>query len=145
MMTHYTFSITYGSGRNKAVATVRVVENSTLFHLADALLHSIGFELDHAFGFHSSLKSPYDKNMEREYTLFADDGEGRLVSDTGVKKTQISDVFKPGDKMLFHFDYGDDWMFTVECLNVETTTSRKRKPEVLKIVGKFPEQYPDYD
>lgn len=144
-MTHYTFTLTFGSGRDKAVATVRVIEYSTLFELADALLWAIDFELDHAFGFHSSLKSPYDKKMEREYTLFADQGEGRMSSDTGVENTLIGDVFAKGTKMLFHFDYGEDWMFIVKCTDVETTSSRRRKPEKLDIVGEFPEQYPDCD
>lgn len=144
-MIHYTFKITFSSEQNKAVAKVRVIERSTLFDLADALLNAIGFDLDHAFGFHSSLKSPYDKNMEREYTLFADQGEARMASDTGVEKTLISEVFKEKDKMLFHFDYGDDWMFVVQCVAIEQTSSRKRKPEVLEVSGQFPEQYPDCD
>ena len=142
-MTHYTFSITLGSGQDEAVAKIRVIEKTTLFDLADALLDAIGFEPDHAFGFHSNLESPYDQNMEREYTLFADQGERRLASDTGVEKTWISSVFESGDRMLFHFDYGDDWMFIVECLEVETTANGKRKPEVLEMKGEFPEQYPE--
>lgn len=124
---------------------VRVVEQSTLFELADALLGAIGFDLDHAFGFHSNLKNAYDNDMEQEYTLFADQGEARLDHDTGVEKTFIGDVFDKGKKMLFHFDYGEDWMFIVECIEIETSTSRKRRPEVLKVVGRFPEQYPDYE
>ena len=144
-MTYYTFTITYGSGRNKAVATVRVIEQSSLFDLADILLEAIGFDLDHAFGFHSSMKSPYDRNMEREYTLFADQGEANHPTDTGVQNTLINDVFDKGDTMLFHFDYGDDWMFIVKCINIETTSSRKRKPEILNVEGEFPEQYPDYE
>ncbi|MEM9400776.1 MAG: hypothetical protein AAF984_11260, partial [Verrucomicrobiota bacterium] len=110
-MTYYTFTITFGSGADKAVAKVRVIEKTTLYDLADVLLWAIDFDLDHAFGFHSNLKSPYDKKMEREYTLFADQGDARLASDTGVENTLIGEVFEKKDKMLFHFDYGDDWMF----------------------------------
>lgn len=73
---------------------VRVIEKATLFDLADALLNAIGFELDHTFGFHSSLKSPCDKKMDREYTVFADQGDARMSSDTGVEKTLIGEVFK---------------------------------------------------
>lgn len=146
-MIHYTFSLTHGSGSEAAVVKVRMIADSTLFDLAEALLNGIGFDCDHAFGFHSDLKNPYAKNMRREYTLFADDGEGRIASDTGVENTGITEVFEVGDKMLFHFDYGDDWRFLVECVAVEEGVSRKRKPEVLEIVGEFPAQYeePDYD
>jgi hypothetical protein len=47
--------------------------------------------------------------------------------------------------MLLHFDYGDDWMFIVECLSIEDASNRKRKPEVLKLLDEFPEQYPDFE
>ena len=57
-MTHHTYSITFGTGKDKAVAKVRVVKTASLFELADVLLTAIGFDLDHAFGFHSSLKNP---------------------------------------------------------------------------------------
>ena len=83
--------------------------------------------------------------MKREFTVFADQGEGRLECDTGVKDTEVCDVFTEGEKMLFHFDYGDDWIFIVQCLSIEKTNSRKQKPEILEVVGTFPEQYPDYD
>ena len=65
-----------------------------------------------------------------------------MDSDTGVKKTFVSEVFNEKDKMLFHFDYGEDWMFVVMCETIEKTSNRKKKPEVLEIAGKFPEQYP---
>lgn len=37
-MTHYTFSLTHGTGKNKTVATVRVIETASLYELADILL-----------------------------------------------------------------------------------------------------------
>lgn len=143
-MTHYTFKLTYGKGKSAPTTKVRVLDRETLLNLADVLLDSVGFELDHAFGFHSSLKSPYDRNMEREFTAFADHGDANIDSDTGVENTDVSDVFKKGDKMLFHFDYGDDWCFLVQCISIEKTPSRKRNPEILEVIGEFPEQYPDY-
>lgn len=148
-MTHYTFALSYeisdffDSDEPTPVAKIRVIEDSTLFELADALLAAIDFDLDHAFGFHSDLRNPYAKNMEQEYTLFADQGEGRMPSDTGVERTYIHQVFQEGSKMLFHFDYGDDWHFLVQCPAIERTTNRKRKPEVVQISGNFPEQYPE--
>lgn len=140
-MTHYTFTLTHG----KATARVRVIDYYSLYGLADVLLEAIGFDLDHAFGFHSNLSNPYARNEVKEYTLFADQGEERLPSDTGVEETEVCDVFSEGETMLFHFDYGDDWMFHVTCTAIETTKSRKRKPEILSVEGTFPEQYPDYE
>ena len=139
-MTHYTFSLTY----DDAVAKVRVLESCTLFDLANILLTSIGFDMDHSFGFHSDLKSPYAKNMKKQFTLFADNGDKYIESDTGVESTEVRKAFKEGETLLFHFDYGDDWMFHVKCLSIESDSSRKKKPEILEVKGEFPEQYPEF-
>jgi hypothetical protein len=145
-MIHYTFKLTFETEETPgSTAKVRLVECSTLTELADVLLAAINFDLDHAFGFHSDLKNPYAKNMKREYTVFADQGDPRMASDTGVEDTTINDVFKERTRMLFHFDYGDDWMFLVECITIEKTPSRRRRPQILEVIGAFPEQYPDYE
>ncbi len=144
-MIHYTFKLTYNTGREPAVARVRLVEHATLFDLADTLTAAIGFDLDHAFGFHSDLKDPFAKNMECEYTLFADQDDARLTSDTGVENTKINEVFEEGDSMLFHFDYGDDWRFLIQCESIEMTRSTRKRPQILEVLGQFPEQYPDVE
>lgn len=138
-MLHYTFSITY----DDAVAKVKVLESCTLYELASVLLKSIGFDMDHSFGFHSDLKSPYAKNMKKQFTLFADNGDKSIESDTGVESTEVREAFHVGETLLFHFDYGDDWMFHVKCLAIESDSSKKKKPEILEVKGEFPEQYPE--
>ena len=140
-MIHYTFTISY----DKAQASVRLPGNAMLYDLAEALIDAVGFDLDHAFGFHSDLKNPYARDMERSYTLFADHGEPSIEGDTGVENTRVDQVFDANDVMLFHFDHGDDWRFLIECISIDETKSRKRKAEVLKVAGKFPEQYPDLE
>lgn len=67
------------------------------------------------------------------------------VSLMQIRVTEVNTVFSEGETLLFHFDYGDDWMFHVTCEKVETTKSRKRKPEILEVEGDLPEQYPDYE
>jgi len=62
-----------------------------------------------------------------------------------VKKTSIADVFsKPSQKMLFVFDYGDDWRFEVELVRTEPRQSTLSYPSVLQRVGKAPRQYSDF-
>lgn len=140
-MTHYTFVLK----SNEAQTKVRIINTASLFELADALLSSIGFELDHAFGFHSNLTRPHAPNQKKEYSLFADQGEGLVDHDTGVENTEINTVFSEGETLLFHFDYGDDWMFQVTCEKIETSKSRKRKAEILEVKGELPKQYSDYE
>ena len=138
-MIHYTFTISY----DKAQATLRLPGSAMLYDLAEALIEAVGFDFDHAFGFCSNLQNPYAKDMERTYTLLADQGEALRANDQGVVNTRVDQAFEKGEKMLFHFDYGDDWRFLIECIDIQNTKSRKRKAEILKISGTFPEQYPE--
>lgn len=69
-------------------------------------------------------------------------GEDAKEGDKGVVKTKIGAVFKPGKKMLFLFDYGDDWMFPVTCTG-EGEASVFKRAKILATTGKPPVQYPD--
>ncbi len=63
-----------------------------------------------------------------------------------VKKTSVARAFpKVGKKMLFLFDYGDEWLFRVEFTARGQKEPKRRYPKVLASVGKAPEQYPDPD
>lgn len=113
----------------------------SLYELAGFLIQTLGFDFDHAFQFCDNLKNPY-RSSER-YTLFADMGEGD--GEPGVKETKVADVFKARKKMLFHFDYGDDWYFLIQCTAVKESTAKRRFMKVLSTKGTPPEQYPDYE
>jgi hypothetical protein len=64
----------------------------------------------------------------------------------GVKGVSWQTAFLPQrPKMLFLFDYGDDWMFEVECLGISTPDPKQKYPAFLESKGKSPEQYPDWD
>lgn len=97
--------------------------------------------MDHAFEFCDNLKTPY-RSKER-YTLFADMGED--ADDPGVQRTLVSSVFRPKRKMLFHFDFGDDWYFLVTCTAVKESDAKRRFSKVLELKGSPPVQYPDPD
>ncbi|HSP43204.1 MAG TPA: hypothetical protein VLO11_10065 [Luteolibacter sp.] len=121
-------------------AELQMPATYVLGDLAHAILDAVGFDSDHAYGFYDNLKTPH-RSKER-YTLFADMGEEVDEGDLGVEHMPIDAVFKPGRKMLFLFDYGDDWRFSVTCMAGEETRAFKR-PKILSITGTPPEQYPD--
>lgn len=62
----------------------------------------------------------------------------------GVKSIAVGQAFGKGKKLLYLFDYGDEWRFIVECKKIEEGDSGKY-PRVLESKGEAPEQYPDYD
>ena len=137
MQTIFTFKIEHGDFS----ATIVQPAAQTLEMLAESILDAVGFDMDHAYGFHDNLKNPY--RSKEQYTLFADIGEETTEGDTGVRTTPLAAVFRPKKKMLFHFDYGDDWYFLVTCVKTEETKSKFRKPKIRDKQGTPPEQYPD--
>ena len=45
--------------------------------------------------------------------------------------------------MLFLFDYGDEWLFTVGLIGLGRREPKAAYPRVVKRVGEAPPQYPD--
>lgn len=116
----------------------------SLYDLAHAIVSVFGFNFDHAFGFYSKLTG-HIFNSPRKYLLFVDMGDTEDNA-LGVKKTKIAEAFpQPGAKMIFLFDYGDEWHFLVEVIGAGEREPKVRYPKLLKSVGKAPEQYPDPD
>jgi hypothetical protein len=122
-------------------AEVAIGGDCSLYQFAAFIIKTVGFDFDHAFEFRDNLKNPY-RSKER-YTLFADIGED--ADDPGVKKTPLSAVFRPRRKMLFHFDYGDDWFFLVTCAAVKESAAKKPFKKIVAAKGTPPVQYPDPD
>ena len=129
--------------RGRLYRDIELPSSGSLEDLAAAIVGAFGFDLDHAFGFYSSLGHRYHDAEER-YELFADLGQ----ADEGVRsvrRTKLSTAFpEPGKQMLFLFDYGDEWRFKVELIGL----GRKEKavyPRVVKRVGEAPRQYPDLE
>jgi hypothetical protein len=123
---------------------IEVESRKTLSDLAEAIVHAFGFDFDHAFGFYSKLKSQDVMRSQPKYELFADMGERTEAK--SVEKTRVADAFPDvGHKMLFIFDYGDDWRFVVEVIGLGRKVAKTRYPKVLKKVGKAPEQYGSWD
>ncbi|MCB1226615.1 MAG: hypothetical protein KDK99_12445 [Verrucomicrobiales bacterium] len=113
----------------------------SLYNLAEFILKTVGFRCDHSFEFCDNLKNPF-RSKER-YSLFADMGEEDDPNDLGVHNTPVSTVFHPRTKMLFMFDYGDDWRFLITCTAVKESPAKRRFKKVLSTTGTPPEQYPE--
>lgn len=121
-----------------------VGSDTNLYKLAEAIIDAFNFDFDHAFGFFSKLTDGNCYDSSVKYDLFTDMEEQGIES-TGagsVEKTKVSEVWKKaGDKMLFLFDYGDDWRFVVELIVIGEKTEKNVLPLLLKKVGRAPKQY----
>ena len=130
--------------RPKLYREIEIDSGKSLYDLAEGIVGAFDFDLDHAFGFYSKLTSHYFDSPSK-YELFADLEGGE--SDAGsVKRTKVAQAFpEVGSKMLFLFDYGDQWQFKVEVIGLGEKVPKARYPKVVKSVGTAPPQYPDPD
>lgn len=133
----------------KIVRELEVAGEINLYRLAEAIVGAYDFDFDHAFGFFSKITSGWQLTESEEmYELFADLAS-QGIEPTGaksVKKTKINEVWKNiGDKMLFLFDYGDDWRFVVELAGFGETQPKIKYPRMIKSTGVAPEQYPEVE
>ncbi len=126
---------------NKAMRKIKISGSRNLYNFARVITKAFDFSFDHTFGFYDSFGNLRD--AKKVYELFVDAGEEASPMAQGVKKTKISQVFiKPSEKMLFLFDYGDEWRFTVELKEIRKAEEKESEPVILESAGKAPMQYP---
>jgi hypothetical protein len=133
-----------GNVRGRPYRVLAVPGDFTLYKLAEAIISGFEFDLDHAFGFYDNPTS-WSHSTEG-YEFFSDDDRDPLSEFPGVKKTKVKDVFTNiKKKMLFLFDYGDEWHFRVELIGVEPVGEHKTRAQVVKSVGEALPQYGNPD
>ncbi len=121
-----------GAGRQ----VYRVIEMSgehSLDDLCRIILSSFDFIDEHLYEF------CMDNRMYSDYS-YQSDPEGGEPS-TRVKLDKLGLMIK--QKFSLHYDFGDDWMFTIIVQNI-AETAKKTVPRVIKEKGKI-EQYPDWE
>lgn len=133
MENQYTLKV-YPAGRGTSV--YRVIEISgkdTLQKLCKTILTAFDFIDEHLYEF------CMDNKMYSEHS-YQSDPEGRQPS-VKVKIDKLGLI--KGQKFSLHYDFGDDWMFTINVQKI-TEVPENFKPRVVKEKGHV-EQYPDWD
>ena len=125
----------------RIIRKIQIAGTKSLYNFAKVITQAFGFQFDHCFGFYDNFQRYGDSSMA--YELFVDVGEEPLSSTSkSVKKVKINQAFKSaGQKMLFLFDYGDEWRFVVELKEIKQAEKWDLKPKILESIGKAPEQY----
>ena len=131
-----------GTDEKKIMRKIQIAGTKSLYNFAKFITQAFGFYFDHCFGFYDNFQRYGYSSMA--YELFVDVGEEPLSSASkGVKKIKINQAFKSaGQKMLFLFDYGDEWRFVVEVKEIKQSEKWDLKPVILESIGKAPLQYP---
>ena len=128
MENQYTLKV-YPVGRGTSV--YRVIEisgKSTLQKLCDTILSAFDFDGGHMFEYCMDNKM-YGANTRENHPSIK-----KKLDQLGLQK---------GQKFSLHYDFGDDWMFTINVQKI-TEIAEATKPCVVKEKGHV-EQYPDWD
>lgn len=121
-----------GAGRE----VYRVIEISgehSLNDLCGIILSAFDFVDEHLYEF------CMDNKMYSDYSYQSDPENGE--PSTKVKLDKLGLVIK--QKFSLHYDFGDDWMFTIMVQNI-TETAEKTVQRVIKEKGAI-KQYPDWE
>lgn len=133
-MNKYTMKVyPQGLGRN-VYRVIEIYGKDMLTDLADAILESFDFIDEHLYEFCVDAELYSEHNYQREpQDRF--DRSAKIAIDK-LKLTK-------GKKFIFHYDFGDDWMFVINVQKIEEG-EKYTSPVVIKAKGDV-EQYPDWD
>ena len=129
----YTLKV-YPAGMSRTVnRTLRISGSETLDTLCGAIIDSFHFIDEHLYEF------CMDNRMYSEYSFQSDPEDGEPSTRIKLERLHL----EKGQNFSLHYDFGDDWMFTIHVQKIEEETE-KRPSMVLKEKGEI-EQYPSWD
>ncbi|MBI4586808.1 MAG: hypothetical protein HY717_22565 [Planctomycetes bacterium] len=127
----FTFKVFLGRGTWRRIA---IDARSDLDSLGAAILGVFDFYEDHLYEFVFQ-----NRFGVTEHVCCPECQEEVVTSDVRVGDLPL----EPGDSMVFHFDFGDDWQFKVDLERIEAERRRQKHPVLLESCGKAPAQYPE--
>ena len=132
---------------------IEILENQSLEDFHDIIFKAFERYDEHLYSFYITIKkttSIQSRYKSPEYTCgeYFDDNFNSMF---GAQKydaleTQVGSLgLRVKDKIYYLFDFGDSWWHEVTLLSIDQTNNKKGYPKIVKIAGKSPPQYPDYD
>ena len=105
----------------------------SLDSLADAILQAFDFDNDHLY--HFEYRDRRGQTVQIVCPQIRD-------ANAWTDEVAIQDLpLAEGASMTFHFDYGDDWKFTVKLESVTEDDPTLKEAKVIQRSGKSPAQY----
>ena len=117
---------------------LEIPSTASFLELHEAIQEATAFENDHLFGFYLGRQA-WD-----QFKVFGDFEEPSTLA--GVQIKEAFPINLKGMKLLYHFDYGDDWLFEIRQLKQSPKYNlNKSYPVISNVRGERPIQYPDFD
>lgn len=133
MSKKYTLKVFPAGAGREVYRVIEISGEHSLNDLCGIILSAFDFVDEHLYEF------CMDNKMYSDYS-YQSDPENDEPS-TKVKLDKLGLVIK--QKFSLHYDFGDDWMFTITVQNI-TETAEKTVQRVIKEKGTI-EQYPAWD
>ncbi|NJM27384.1 MAG: plasmid pRiA4b ORF-3 family protein [Pseudanabaena sp. RU_4_16] len=120
----------------KAWRRIAIPTDLNLDFLSASILDAFDFDSDHLYKF------SYKDRFGIKATVF----HPYMEESPSTDEICIGDLpLKPGDSMIFHFDFGDDWKFQVLLEQIDPPNAKIKKPKMLESHGRAPKQYSSWD
>ena len=124
----YIFKISLG----KVWRKIAIPSHLDLDSLASSILDAFDFDKDHLYQFIGKQRTGAILNINHPYLE-----EQPFTDEFTVGELPL----REGEKMIFLFDFGDNWEFDLILEEIQPLDQKLKKPKVLKSHGKAPEQY----
>ena len=124
----------YPAGRGREVYRyIEICVDNTLNQLCQIILEAVDFIDEHLYEF------CMDNRMYSEYSYQSDPEGDEPSTDITLDELRLS----KGQKFSLHYDFGDDWMFTITVSKINEIPE-KMESRIIKSKGNI-QQYPDWD
>lgn len=108
--------------------------NHTMQDLHQIIIQAFGFDDDHLYSFFMD-----NKQWSQDAIVSAFDNDGQASAD----EVTIGSVgMRTGQRFLYLFDYGDEWLFHVTVEGISENVDEPGRPFITASKGESPEQYP---
>lgn len=124
----------YPAGMGREVyRNIEICGDETLDRLCQIILEAFDFDDEHLYEF------CMDNCMYSEDSYQSDPEEDDATTDIALDKLKLN----KGQKFSLHYDFGDDWMFTITVHKINEV-EESFEPRIVKSKGQI-QQYPYLD
>ena len=124
----------YPAGMGREVyRNIEICGDETLDRLCQIILEAFDFDDEHLYEF------CMDNCMYSENSYQSDPEEDDAATDIALDKLKLN----KGQKFWLHYDFGDDWMFTITVHKINEV-EESFEPRIVKSKGQI-QQYPYLD
>jgi hypothetical protein len=118
----------------KVWRVIALSSRHTLHDLHRMIQRAFQFDNDHLYAFYMDNKWYSENRFEDPRSSEGVAADEVTLGELGVAANQ---------RFLYHFDFGDDWRFDVQVLEIKTEEKLLQQPQILETHGEAPEQYPN--